>query len=213
MKYTTDLFREDRLRTAKSILFVILCLPAAFLLYDIFTNRLGLEPVEELTHRTGEWGLKLLIITLAVTPVQRLMGWSKLVRFRRMLGVFSFVYMLAHFSIYLVLDQFFYWPGIIQDIVERPYITVGFTCLILCLPLALTSTNGMMRRIGGKNWKRLHRLIYPAAIAAVLHFFWLVKADLTEPLIYALIVCVLLGFRLKNRPIRMKRAPATAFSI
>lgn len=192
-----DLFGENRIRTIKSFLFVLLCLPAAWMIMDVFNGRL-VEPVEELTHATGEWALRILLATLAITPLRKLTGWNKLVRLRRMLGLFSFAYMVMHFSIYLILDQFFLWSEIIRDLTERPYIIAGFTCLVLCLPLALTSSDAMIRRLGGRNWKRLHRLVYPAAIAAVLHFVWLVKADLTEPAFYAAVLTILLGWRLRE---------------
>jgi sulfoxide reductase heme-binding subunit YedZ len=178
-------------------------MPAALMVFDLFSGRLT-EPVEQLTHATGDWALRILLLTLAITPLRQITGWQKLIRLRRMLGLFSFTYMMLHFSIYLVLDRFFYWPEIIEDLTERPYIIAGFTCLVLCIPLAVTSTDGMMRRLGGRNWKRLHRLVYPAAIAAVLHFIWLVKADLVEPLIYASILAVLLGWRLRT-PGRSRR--------
>lgn len=203
-----DLFGENRLRTMKSFVFIILCLPVALMVFDLTAGRM-VEPVEEMTHTTGEWALRLLLVTLAVTPVARITGWNKLVRLRRMLGLFSFAYMVLHFSIYLALDQFFNWPGIVEDLTERPYVIAGFTALVLCLPLALTSTDRMIRRLGGRNWKRLHRLVYPASIAAVLHFLWLVKADLTEPAVYALILALLLGWRVRASSGRRSHRPKT----
>lgn len=203
-----DLFGEVRIRTLKSALFVLACLPAAWMLFSLFSGRL-VEPVDELTEGTGQWALRLLLVTLAITPLRKLTGWGKLVRLRRMLGLFAFAYMLAHFSIYLVLDRFFHWPEIIADLTERPYIIAGFTCLVLCLPLALTSTDGMIRRLGGRNWKRLHRLVYPAAIAAILHFVWLVKADLVEPVVYGILLAVLLGWRLRDAGRRRADKPKT----
>lgn len=201
-----DLFGENRIRTLKSFVFVLSCLPAAWMLFDVFTGRLT-EPVQELTHATGDWALRLLLATLAITPLRTLTGWHKLIRLRRMLGLFAFTYMVLHFSIYLALDRFFHWPEIVTDLTERPYIVAGFTCLLLCLPLALTSTDGMMRRLGGRNWKRLHRLVYPAAIAAVLHFLWLVKADLVEPATYALVLALLLGWRMRASGRKVRRHP------
>ncbi len=201
-----DLFGEVRIRTIKSLLFVALCLPAAFMLFELFTGRL-VEPVDELTHGTGQWALRLLLVTLAITPLRKVTGWNKLIRLRRMLGLFAFAYMIMHFSVYLVLDRFFFWPEIVADLTERTYIIAGFTCLILCVPLAATSTDGMMRRLGGRNWQRLHRLAYPAAVAAVLHFVWLVKADLVEPLVYAAILALLLGWRLRHSGHRRAHKP------
>lgn len=202
-----DLFSDNRITTIKTTLFVLLCLPAAWMIFDIVAGNL-VEPVEELTHATGQWALRILLLTLAITPLRQLTGWTRLIRLRRMLGLFSFFYMVLHFSIYLVLDRFFHWPEIVVDLTERPYIIAGFTCLVLCIPLACTSTDAMMRRLGGRNWKRLHRLVYPAAIAAVLHFIWLVKADVTEPAIYALVLAVLLGWRLRaSGEKRQRRRP------
>lgn len=203
--------RASRVRAAKAVLFVLLCIPAAAMIFDAVSGRM-VEPVEELTHRSGEWALRILLLTLAVTPARRLTGWGELVRLRRMLGLFSFTYMAGHFSVYLVLDQFFFWPDIVRDLTERPYIIAGFTCLMLCLPLAATSTDGMMRRLGGRAWRRLHKLVYAASIAAILHFLWLVKADLTEPAIYGAILALLLGYRLRAGTLiswKTRRARAT----
>lgn len=197
MSHFMDTFSETRLRTTKTILFVLLCLPLAAMIFDAFGGRL-VEPVEELTHRSGEWALRILLLTLAVSPVVKLTGWRKLVRLRRLLGLFSFAYMCVHFFVYLALDQGFYWTDILRDLTERPYIIAGLSCLLLCLPLAITSTNGWMKRLGGRNWKRLHKLVYFASIAAVLHFFWLIKADMTEPLIYGLILSLLLLSRMRG---------------
>ncbi|KAA3620542.1 MAG: sulfoxide reductase heme-binding subunit YedZ [Proteobacteria bacterium] len=175
---------------------------------DVVAGRL-VEPVEQLTQATGEWSLRLLLATLAVTPLARITGWNRIIRLRRMLGLFSFSYMLMHFSIYLALDRSFYWPEIVTDLTERPYIIAGFACFVLCAPLAATSTDRMIRRLGGRAWKRLHRLVYPASIAAALHFLWLVKADITEPAIYALILSALLGWRLRASGARGAHRPKT----
>jgi sulfoxide reductase heme-binding subunit YedZ len=196
--FPADPFRDNRIRTAKTLLFIALCLPAAGMLLALFSGEL-VEPIEELTHATGEWALRLLLVTLAVTPLRTLTGWNRLIRFRRMLGLFSFAYMFAHFAIYLGLDRFFAWSEILVDLTERPYVMVGFVCLALCVPLAVTSTDSMMRRLGGRRWKRLHTLVYPASIAAVLHFLWLVKADITEPALHILVLAALLGWRLRHR--------------
>ena len=147
-----------------------------------------------LTHTTGDWGLRLLLLTLAVTPLRRLTGWGWLLRFRRMLGLFAFFYLSLHLVTYLWLDQFFDWAAILEDVAKRPYITAGFAAFLLLVPLALTSTRGMVRRLGWR-WQTLHRLIYPAAALGVLHFFWLTKADLREPLVYASVLALLLALR------------------
>jgi sulfoxide reductase heme-binding subunit YedZ len=168
---------------------------------------LGANPVEELLHRLGKWGLNFLLITLAVTPLQRLTGWAWLVRFRRMLGLFAFAYVLLHFGVYAGLDQRFALGPILEDIAERPYITIGALALLLLIPLAVTSTNGMMRRLG-RRWKTLHRLVYPIAILGVWHFYWQVKLDTLEAVIYAAILAALLGFRLLDRRRRRGRPKA-----
>lgn len=175
----------------------LLCLiPAAKIVFDIFTGNLSAEPVEDLMRRTGWWALTLLLITLSVTPVRRLTGWNRIIKVRRPIGVFSFAYAATHFTIYLLIDQGLAWHYILEDLLERPLITAGFLALLLLLPLALTSTTNSIRRLGGKRWRRLHRLIYPAAALGVLHYFWLIKADKTPSLLYAAILAGLLLFRL-----------------
>ncbi len=184
----------------------LLCLvPAAQLALGWQQNSLGANPIEAITRGSGEWALRLLLITLAITPLRRLTGWYWLLRLRRMLGLFAFAYGVAHFGIYLWLDQFFDWRAIVHDIAERPFITVGFAALVLMLPLALTSTHGAMRRMGGRKWQALHRSIYGIAILAVVHFWWLVKADILRPLIYAVILAVLLGMRAWWREVERRR--------
>jgi sulfoxide reductase heme-binding subunit YedZ len=186
------------IRWLKAILFLLCLLPLAVMVLEVFGLAglsLGANPVEELIHRCGKWGLKFLLITLAVTPLRRLTGKTWLLRFRRMLGLFAFFYILLHFLVYAGLDQGFGLAPILEDIAERPYITVGFTALVLLVPLALTSTNGMVRRLGSR-WRKLHRLVYVIAILGVWHFYWQVKLDTLEALIYALILALLLGFRL-----------------
>jgi sulfoxide reductase heme-binding subunit YedZ len=188
-----------RIRALKILVFMLCLVPLGRLLLEalgIAGLTLGANPIEELIHRCGKWALNFLLITLSVTPLRRLTGAGWLLRFRRMFGLFAFFYALLHFLVYAGLDQRFNLPAILEDIAERPYITIGFTALVLLLPLALTSTNGMMRRLG-RRWKKLHRLIYPIAILGVWHFYWQVKLDTLEPLIYAGILAVLLGFRIK----------------
>lgn len=185
------------LRAMKVAVFILCLLPLGKLALEAFGvagMSLGANPVEALLHRCGKWGLNFLLITLAITPLRRLTGWNAAIRFRRMLGLFAFFYILLHFLVYAGLDQRFAMQYIVEDIVERPYITLGIIALVLLLPLAITSTNGMMRRLG-RRWQKLHRLVYPIAILAVWHFYWQVKQDILEPLIYAGILALLLGVR------------------
>jgi sulfoxide reductase heme-binding subunit YedZ len=190
-----------RLRLLKAVLFAACLMPAAGLVLGVLGIQgfgLGANPVEELIHRTGEWTLRLLLVTLAVTPLRRLTGATWLVRLRRMLGLFAFFYATLHFVSYAVIDQRLALNFIVEDIIERPFITLGLTALILLVPLAVTSTNGMMRRLGRK-WQRLHRLVYLVACLGVWHFWWQVKQDIREPVIYAAVLAVLLGYRLWHR--------------
>lgn len=170
--------------------------PFAYLVTAAFTDRLGANPIEAITHFTGQTALYLLLITLAVTPARRLFGWTRLVRHRRTLGLFAFFYASLHFINYFVIDQFFDLGEIGRDILKRPYITIGFTAFALLIPLAATSTDRMARRLG-KRWKPLHRLVYVCATLAVLHFLWQVKADTREPLIFAAVLVLLLLLRLR----------------
>ena len=192
---------------AKVVVFLLCLLPFAWLLRGAVlsvmgTNVLGANPAEALIRATGDWTLRFLCITLAVTPVRDWFGQPWLVQLRRMLGLYAFFYVLMHFLTWLILDQGLYWSGILKDIGERPFITIGFTALLCLIPLAVTSTNKMMRRLG-KRWKSLHRLVYAICLLAVWHYYWQVKADTTEPLIYLAIVLVLLGWRVwKARPRR-----------
>ena len=158
------------------------------------TGGLGANPIEEITHRTGWWALLLLTVTLAVTPARRLTARPGLVKYRRLLGLFAFFYANLHFLTYLVLDQFFGWSYIVEDIAERPFITVGFGAWLILLLLAVTSTRGWIRRLR-RNWQRLHRLIYAAALAGGVHFLWKVKADTREPLVFLAVIAALLAYR------------------
>lgn len=180
----------------KRLCFLLGLCPLLILLNAAWQNQLGPNPIERITHRTGYWTLTFLLITLAVTPLRRLTGWLWLTRLRRMLGLFGFFYVCLHFSTYLVLDQFFDWPAISADILKRPYITIGFAAFVLMIPLAITSTQAMMAKLGGKRWRRLHSLIYIIAIAGVVHFIWLVKKDLSKPLTFAAWLAVLLLIRI-----------------
>lgn len=190
-------------RVIKPALFVVCALPLLSLIvaaFGIGGASLGANPVEKIQDTLGQWGLRFLVITLAVTPVKDWFNMPWLVQLRRMLGLYAFCYVLLHFLTWLILDQGLYWSGIVEDIGERPFITIGFTALLLLVPLAVTSTNKMMRRLG-RRWKKLHRLIYLICLLAVWHYYWQVKSDTTEPLIYLAIVLVLLGWRAwKARP-------------
>jgi methionine sulfoxide reductase heme-binding subunit len=185
----------DRLvRMAKPPVFLLCLVPLGLLVAGAIAGGLGANPVEAITHTTGEWALRLLLVTLAMTPLKRLVGHPWPIRFRRMLGLFAFFYACLHLSAYLWLDQGFDGQAILEDLVKRPYITVGFAAFVLLVPLALTSTRVMVRRLG-RRWQVLHRAVYAVAILGVLHFAWLVKADLFEPAVYALILCALLAAR------------------
>jgi sulfoxide reductase heme-binding subunit YedZ len=178
----------------KPVVFLLCLLPLAVLLlraFEVNSFALGANPIEELLHELGRWGLKFLLLGLSITPLRRWTGWNWLIRFRRMLGLFAFFYIVLHFLVYAVLDQGLDFGFIVEDIIKRPYITLGMTGLILLSPLAITSTKGMMRRLG-KRWKKLHRLVYVIAILAVWHFYWQVKLDTLEATFYAAILLVLL---------------------
>lgn len=187
----------------KLVLFLACLIPLVRLIVAGFTDDLGADPVETLTRSTGIWALNFLFITLAVTPARRFTGWQWLARLRRIVALYCFFYACLHFAVYLVFDQFFDWPAIVMDIGKRPFITVGFLCFVLLIPLAVTSTDGMIRRLGGRQWTRLHRLIYPIAAAAVFHYLWLVKRDITAPAVYAVVLCLLLCARM-IRPTRRR---------
>jgi methionine sulfoxide reductase heme-binding subunit len=185
----------------KPLVFLLCLVPAIQLAYGAYIGDLGVNPIEFITRFTGSWALIILIASLAVTPLRRITGWNELIKFRRMLGLFAFFYASLHFATYIGLDLFFDFSAIGKDILKRPYITVGFFAFVVMVPLAATSTAGMIRRLG-KRWQQLHRLVYVAAIAGVIHFYWLVKADITRPAQYGAVLAVLLGFRLlvKWRP-------------
>jgi sulfoxide reductase heme-binding subunit YedZ len=195
---------------AKPVLFVLCLVPLAWLVWDGVTNNLGANPVETVRRYTGDWTLRFLLIALTVTPLRRLTGWHVVIRLRRMLGLFAFLYACLHFVSYIWLDQFFMWDAIIEDILDRPYITVGVASFLLLIPLAVTSTNGMVRRLGGRRWQRLHQLVYVIAVLGVIHFLWLVKSDISEPVIYGAILALLLGFRLFWHLRGRSRQPAGA---
>jgi sulfoxide reductase heme-binding subunit YedZ len=181
-------------------LVIALCLaPAALLISGFLRDDLGANPVERITHVTGDWSLRFLVLTLAITPVRKLLNMPKLITYRRTLGLFAFFYAAVHFGIYLWLDKLFEWPEMVKDIAKRPFITAGFLGLVVMVPLALTSTSGWIRRLGGKRWQLLHRLTYAAAVAGAVHYYWLVKSDVRAPLVYSSIIAALLGYRLWMR--------------
>ena len=189
----------------KAVVFLICLLPALNLALGWYEDALGANPIETITRASGEWTLRFLLITLAVTPLRRYTGLHWLLRLRRMLGLFAFAYGAAHLTTYLWLDQFFDWQAIANDILERPFITVGFAAFVLLIPLAATSNSFSIRKLGGRRWQSLHRSSYAIAILGVVHFWWLVKADLLEPLVYALILAVLLGLRAWWRELERRR--------
>jgi sulfoxide reductase heme-binding subunit YedZ len=204
---------EQRYRYVwKPLVFIAALLPALSMLAGVFGiagQRLGADPVEELLLTCGKTALKLLLLTLAVTPLARIAHRPQLLRLRRMLGLFAFAYAALHFAVYLALDRAFDASMVVEDITRRPYITIGFTALLLLLPLAATSTQRMMRRLG-RRWQHLHRLVYLIAILGVWHYYWQVKRDVTEPLVYAGILAVLLGWRVWQRRGARVRAAATS---
>lgn len=199
--------RVWRQRLIKLGVFVACLTPLAALARNALTNNLGANPIETITDQTGIWTLRFLLITLAVTPVRRLSGCNRVIQLRRMLGLFAFFYAALHFVTYIWLDQFFIVQEMIADVFKRPFITVGFLSFVLLVPLAITSTTRMIKRLGGKWWQRLHRVVYGIAIGGVLHYLWLVKADIRPPLTYGGLLALLLGYRVWVRYAhRLRRA-------
>lgn len=203
----------------RTVLWLACLAPAAWLLAGFFRGWLGVNPIEKLTHVTGMTTLVTLLVTLAVSPVRRMTGWNPVIRLRRPLGLFAFFYAFLHFSVWMVLDLGFQLSWVMEDIAERPYITVGFTAFVLLIPLAVTSTRGWIRRLG-KTWTKVHRLVYVTTGLGVIHFYWLVKADTRLPLLLGAVFLVLMGFRIhrwwskrkkgKRPPGRRKASPASA---
>lgn len=187
-------------RFIKPLVFILAFLPVVLMGFGVWQDSLGANPIEAVTRSSGDWALRFLLLTLALSTLRRLVGWSQGIRLRRMLGLFAFFYACIHLILYVWLDQFFDWGGIWRDILKRPFITVGMLAFLLMLPLALTSPKAMLRRLG-KRWKTLHTLIYPLAMLAVLHFWWMkdAKSDISEPFIYAVILATLLGERIYQR--------------
>lgn len=195
-------------RMIKPAVFLACLVPFSQLVYGAFWGDLGANPVETITLTTGIWTLRLLVITLAITPARWLTKWSPIILFRRMIGLFAFFYGTLHFMTYFVLDQSLMFDGLWEDVMKRPYITMGFTAFVLLIPLALTSTKGWIRRLGGYRWNLLHRLIYVSAILGVIHYWWKVKLDTTNPRYYAIIVGTLLGVRIWRAISRRQSARA-----
>jgi len=205
-------------KAVKPLVFLASLGPAAWLVWAALTGNLSANPLSDITNETGVWTLRFLCLTLAVTPLRRLTGWNALIRFRRMVGLFAFFYGTLHLLTYVVVDRFaaldfpdgiVAWAtvknlaaSVVEDIGKRPFITMGFAAWSTMVPLALTSTAGMIRRLGGKRWNRLHRLVYATGVIGVVHYWWLVKADVSRPLAYGVIVAILLATRIYRRPLR-----------
>jgi sulfoxide reductase heme-binding subunit YedZ len=182
----------------KVVVFLLCLIPFADLLWRFITGNLGINPVETLQHGTGDWTIRFIVFTLCITPFRKLFNLPDLIRFRRMLGLFAFFYVCMHFLTYLGPDQSFDLSGMWKDVAKRPFITVGFAGFVSLIPLAITSTAGWIRRIGGKRWQMLHRLIYFAAVCGVVHYYWLVKSDVRKPVFYGALVAILLLWRLAS---------------
>jgi len=189
----------------KPAVWVICLAPLALLVYDGFTDNLTANPIEKITNTTGIWTLRLIVATIAITPLRRATGLNQLINYRRVIGLFAFFYGSLHFTTFFLFDHQLDVAAMLKDVKERPYITAGFTAFVLMIPLAITSTTGWIRRMGGKNWNLLHKLVYITALAAVLHYFWKVKLDATNPVYYGVVVVFLLGFRVW-RNVARKRA-------
>ncbi len=194
--FTERVRHARRSSVIKPLVFAVSLLPLAILVWEAFTDNLGANPIEEIELRTGRWALRFIAITLAVTPFRRITGWNEAIKYRRMLGLFAFFYATLHLSAFIGLDMFFDVSDIVEDIVKHPYITIGMLTWLLLLPLAVTSTKGWIRRLGGKRWNRLHQLIYVAAITGTIHYLWAVKKDTFLPLVYLTIIGALLAWRL-----------------
>ena len=194
----------------KPLVFLLCLVPFMKLVWRGLQQDLGANPIETITLTTGGWTLNFLVITLAITPVRKITNQPWLIRFRRMLGLFAFFYACLHFTTYVWLDQFFDIRSMVKDVAKRPFITAGFTAFVLLIPLAITSTAGWIRRLGGARWQKLHRLIYVSAIAGGVHYYWKVKSDIRKPAFYLAVIMLLLGFRLILSLRARRRAPIPA---
>ena len=196
---------NKNIAVGKLLMFLLCLVPLLLLMWDAVQQQLGANPVEALLHRSGDWSIRLLLITLVISPLRKLTGKGWLLRYRRMLGLYAFFYALLHFTVYLWLDRGLSWREISVDILERPYITLGFVAFLILLALAVTSTRGMMRRLG-RHWTALHRWVYAAGLFGVIHFLWLVKADYREPGVYMAIFIILMLFRAESFKKRLQGA-------
>ena len=194
-------------RWSKVLVFLLCLAPLFRLAWRVWNQDVTANPTEFIQHFTGDWALRLIVATLAVTPMRKLLGVPGLIRFRRMIGLFAFFYACLHVLTYLWLDKLFDFPAMLKDVGKRPFITAGFAAFACLVPLALTSTAGWIRRLGGKRWQRLHSLIYVTAIAAVVHYYWLVKSDIRQPMLYGTLVALLLAWRVASRAIRNGALP------
>jgi sulfoxide reductase heme-binding subunit YedZ len=192
-----DAMHEKNSKLIKASLFIVCCLPLVRLIWAATYNQLGANPLEFITRNTGDWTLYFLLATLTITPLRKIMGWSWLIKLRRMLGLFAFFYAACHFLCFIWFDHFFEWSEMWRDVIKRPFITIGFIAFLLLLPLAFTSTNAMIKRVGAKRWQRIHQLIYVIALLGILHYFWMKagKQDFAQPILYASVLSILLGLR------------------
>ena len=196
-----------RIRWSKVLVFLLCLAPLFRLAWRVWNQDVTANPTEFIQHFTGDWAIRLIVATLAVTPLRKLLGVPGLIRFRRMIGLFAFFYACLHVLTYLWLDKLFDFPAMLKDVGKRPFITAGFAAFVCLVPLALTSTAGWIRRLGGKRWQRLHSLVYVTAIAAVAHYYWLVKSDIRQPMLYGTLVALLLAWRVVSRAIRNGALP------
>ena len=196
-----------RIRWSKVLVFLLCLAPLFRLAWRVWNQDVTANPTEFIQHFTGDWAIRLIVATLAVTPLRKLLGVPGLIRFRRMIGLFAFFYACLHVLTYLWLDKLFDFPAMLKDVGRRPFITAGFAAFVCLVPLAATSTAGWIRRLGGKRWQRLHSLVYVTAIAAVAHYYWLVKSDIRQPALYGTLVALLLAWRVVSRAIRHGALP------
>jgi sulfoxide reductase heme-binding subunit YedZ len=196
-----------RIRWSKVLVFLLCLAPLFRLAWRVWNQDVTANPTEFIQHFTGDWAIRLIVATLAVTPLRKLLGVPGLIRFRRMIGLFAFFYACLHVLTYLWLDKLFDFPAMLKDVGKRPFITAGFAAFVCLVPLAATSTAGWIRRLGGKRWQRLHSLVYVTGVAAVAHYYWLVKSDIRQPMLYGTLVALLLAWRVVSRAIRNGALP------
>jgi len=201
---------KQKRRASKVVVFLLALAPLAWLGWRAYQGRLTANPIEFITHYTGDWTLRFIVFTLFITPLRKNLNLPDLIRYRRMIGLFAFFYGALHFLTYLVIDKFFDWHEIVTDIGKRVYITVGFSAFLMLLALAVTSTSGWIRRLGGKRWQLLHRLVYVAVVFGVVHYYWSVKSDERDPIFYGILAALLLGYRLKVMMLDKRRIAASS---